>query len=386
MRILSSRMVVASVSLLATTVYAVRAFAQLKLPVPIDVDGGPLGELQVSGGFDGYFYGISGLGEKSLLGNGKAVGAQSLSNDITVIKPTGILRFVVEVHPSDTLHFGEQLSGPSVKTFTLGPIYAAFITLAPVRHFTVSAGQVYSVEGYESSLDWKNANIFVSPIYSVKNSSSRGISASYVQGPVTSTLVFGDGFDSGVFNTFQAKATYNFDQQNAVTLYGITNVGRTGPNTFAYDGGTTGSGYKSQAALVNSTMLGGYYEYRVGSLKLVPEVQYAYARPDHIIGIDKFTSNLGAVLISDYRFGDTPWSFGGMTFYYRNNGGHGWYLNPQSAGLGLGLTPTWQQGHVFVRAEAALIHLTNIGNGVAFGNDGNQRNQVTGILEAGLLF
>jgi Putative beta-barrel porin-2, OmpL-like. bbp2 len=379
-------MVVAGVSLLAANVYAAPAFAQLKLPGPIDVDGGPLGELQVSGGIDGLFYGISGLGDRSLLGNGKAVGAQSFTNDITVKKSTGILRFVVDVHPSDTLHFGQRLSRPSVKTFTLGPLYAAFITLAPVRDFTVSVGQVYSVEGYESSLDWKNANILVSPLYSVKNSSSRGISASYVHGPVTSTLVFGDGFDSGAFNTFQVKTTYSFDPQNAVTLFGKTNVGRTGPNTFAYGGEKTGYGFKSHAALVNSTTLGGYYEYRVGDLKLVPEVQYVYARPDHIIGITKFTSNLGALLISDYHFGDTPWSIGGMVFYYRNNGGYGWYLNPHSAGLGLGLTPTWQKGHVFVRAEAGLIHLTNIGNGVAFGNDGNQRNQVTGILEAGLLF
>jgi hypothetical protein len=379
-------MVAVGVSLLATAVYAAPAFAQLELPSPIEVDGGPFGELQISGGTDGIVYGISGLGDKSLLGNGQVVGVQSFTNEIKLEKPAGILRFVVDVHPSDTLHFGERPSGPSVKTLTLGPIYAAYVTLEPVRHFTVSLGEVYSVEGYESSFDWNNANIIASPVYAVKNSSSRGVSATYVHGPVSSTLVFGDGFDSGVFNTFQGKTTYRFNQKNAITLYGETNVGRTGPNTFAYGGGTTGFGYKSVAPLVNSTMLGGYYDFSAGSLKLVPEVQYAYARPDHIIGIDKFTSNLGAVLISDYRFGDTPWSLGGMVFYYRNNGGFGWYLNPHSAGLGLGLTPTWQRGHVFARAELAMIHLTSIGNGEAFGNDGNQRNQFTGILEAGFLF
>jgi hypothetical protein len=379
-------MVAIGVSLLAAAVYAVPAFAQLKLPAAIEVDGGPLGDLQVSGGTDGIFYGLSGLGDKSRLGNGQAVGVQSFTNEIKVEKPTGILRFVVDVHPSDTLHFGENISGPSVRTLTLGPLYAAFVTLAPVQHFTVSVGEVYSVEGYESSFDWNNANIVASPIYAVKNSSSRGVSASYTHGPLTSTLVFGDGFDSGVFNTFQDKTTYRFNQRNAVTLYGETNVGRTGPHTFAYGGGTTGSGYKSDAPLVNSTTLGGYYDFNVGCLTLVPEVQYAYARPDRIIGIDKFTSNLGAVLISDYRFGDTPWSIGGMAFYYRNNGGYGWYLNPHSAGLGFGLTPTWQRGNIFVRAEAAMIHLTSIGTGEAFGNDGNQRNQVTAILEAGFLF
>jgi len=61
-------------------------------------------------------------------------------------------------------------------------------------------------------------------------------------------------------------------------------------------------------------------------------------------------------------------------------------LNPRSAGIGFGLTPTWQHGHIFARAEGAVLHLTRVGDGVGFGAQNTGHNQAMGILEAGLLF
>ena len=275
----------------------------------------------------------------------------------------------------------------STNTFTLGPVYAAYVTLAPTKDFNISVGQVYSTEGYESSTDWNNPNIIDSPLYYVENSSSRGVAATYTQGPVSATLTYGDGFDSGVFNVIQGLISYSPDAANSVSVYGTANVGRTGPNTFAYGGGTTGSGYSSyNAAYVNSNMIGVYYSYTKGAVTLVPEVQYVYAKVDHQIGIDKFTSNFGAELIGDYQFAKTPWSVGGQVVYYSNNGPQAWYLNAHSAGIGIGVTPTWQQGNIFARGEVGLLHLTSVGTGPAFGSSGTDRNQVIGLLEAGVVF
>ena len=376
---------VMGVGLLAAAFAASPAHA-MGPPTKYTIDAGPLGSLDVSGGVDGFFYGFSGSGDNSVFGSGKAAGAEARVLDIKVVKPTGPLQFTIEVKPDDSVYFGIHPSGLVTNTFTLGPVYAAYVTLPVGKDLTVSVGQVYSLEGFESSTDWNNANIIDSPLYYVENSSSRGVSISYTKGPVAASLVYGDGFDSGVFNVVQGLVTYTFNANNNLSLYGTVNYGRTGPNTFAYGNGTTGFGYAGyNAAYVNSNMIGGYYSYTNGNMNIVPEVQYVYAKVDHEIGIDKFTSNFGAEVIGDYQFGKTPWSLGSQIIYYSNNGPEAWYLNAHSAGIGIGVTPTWQHGHVFARGEAGLLHLTSIGTGSGFG-DGTARNQAIGLLEAGLIF
>jgi hypothetical protein len=351
------------------------------------VDGGPLGVLNISGGYDADLYAFSGANDDTLLGTNKSSGAFSRVLDFKVVKPTGLVQFTVEVKPDDSIYFGIKPGTLTTNTFTLGPVYAAYVTLAPSAAFSISIGQVYSTEGWESSTDWNNANIIDSPMYYVENSSSRGVAATYTMGPVAATLTYGDGFDSGVFNVVQGLVTYSANANNAASVYGTVNLGRTGPNTYAYGNGTTGYGYPSyNAAYVNSNMIGAYYDYTHGNLNLVPEVQYVYAKVDHQIGIDKFTSNFGAELIADYKFANTPWSVGGQVEYYSNNGPEAWYLNARSAGLGVGVTPTWQKGNIFARGEVGLFHLTSVGTGPAFGNSGSDRNQVIGLLEAGVVF
>ncbi len=362
----------------------------MNTPSAMQIDGGPLGQLDVSGGFDGSFYAYSGTGAGSILGNGKSAGANMRVIDLKVTKPDGLVRFTVEVKPDTSMYFGNPSTQIKANQFTLGPVFSAYLTLVPNKAFNISVGQVPSVEGWEASTDWENANIIDSPIYYVENSSSRGVSASVNEGPVSATLVFGDGVDSGVFNTFQGLVTYNFDANNALSVFGAANVGRTGPNTFAYDGGKTGTGYPGyNAAYANSNMIGGYYDYTAGNLNVVPEVQYIYSKVDHAIGLDKFTSNFAAEVITDYQFGQSPWSVGAQLFYYKNNGPQAWYLNTDSGGVGFGVTPTWQQGNLFARGEVGMLHLTNLGTpaaGGGFGAAGTDKNQVMAVLEAGVMF
>jgi hypothetical protein len=381
-----NRCIIAGAGILGAAIAVSPAFA-MNAPAPTKFDAGPLGMLDVSGGADAFFYGLSGAGTDSLVGTSKSTGSEVRVLDLKAVKTTGLVQFTVEIKPDDSVYLGIHPTGLSTNTFTLGPIYAAYVTLAPTTNFNISVGQVYSTEGFESSTDWKNPNIIDSPLYYVENSSSRGVSATYTKGPVSGTLTFGDGFDSGAFNVFQGLVTYTFDADNSLSLYGTANIGRTGPNTFAYGNFTTGTGYPNyNAAYVNSNMIGGYYDYTHGNITLVPEVQYVYSKVDHKIGLGKFTSNFGAQLIGNYQFGKTPWSLGGQGFYYSNIGPQAWYLNAHSAGVGVGLTPSWQKGHVFVRGEAAVLHLTSIGTGGAFGARGSDRNQVMGLLEAGLTF
>ncbi|CAG4903035.1 unnamed protein product [Acidocella sp. C78] len=386
---LNGRTTLAGASMVALMACASPAIA-MNLPAAQKFDAGPLGTLDVSGGFDGYFYALSGMGTNSILGNKKSAGAIARTLEVNITKSTGQFQFTLDVKPSNSLYFGSSPSQMVTNEFTLGPIYAAYGTWAPNANFNISVGQVYSTEGWESSTDWKNANLIDSPLYYVENSSSRGVQASYTLGKLSATLTFGDGFDSGVFNTLQELVTYSFDGNNALSFYGTQNLGTTGPNTFAYGQGKTGSGYPGyNAAYVNSDMYGAYYSYTNGNLNVVPEVQYVYAKPNRRVGLTKFTSNFGAEVITNYQFGKSPWSLGSMVFYYKNTGPQAWYLNANSAGFGIGVTPSWIKGHVFVRGEVGLLHLTNLGTprvGGGFGASGTDRNQVMSILEAGLAF
>lgn len=385
----------AVLSVVAFTALSAPSFAMI-LPSPQKIDAGPLGTLSLSGGFDGFFYAISGAGTNgvatSILGDKKSTGSEARVLDLKVQKNTGPLQFTVEVKPDDSLYFGISPSSMSAKEFTLGPIYAAYGTWAPTAYFNISVGQVYSTEGWESSTDWKNANLIDSPLYYVQNSSSRGVQANYTYGKLSTTLTFGDGFDSGVFNTFQELLTYSFNDNNALSFYGTQNVGTTGPNTFAYGQGKTGTGYAGyNAAYVNSDMYGGYYDYTNGNLNVLPEVQYVYSKPNYRLKLDKFTSNFGAEVITNYQFGKTPWSIGSMVFYYKNIGPEAWYLNANSGAVGIGITPSWIQGHVFVRGEVGLMHLTDLGTSSVktpggFGANGTDRNQVMSVLSAGIVF
>lgn len=369
-----------------------RALA-MQMPPPIKINGGPLGTLEVSGGFDGYFYALSGAGTSNslgLLGTDKNIGAQDYSTQIKVTKPNGPVRFTVEFRPQNSLVLGTKPTGPYTRQFPLGPIYAAFATIAPTPHFTFSAGQLYTIEGWEYSADFHNANAMLTDLWYVENTSSRGVSASYLKGPVSATVTFGDGFDTGIWNFLQGSATYTFDPNDALTLFGATNLGRTQPN--ATVAGFTGCPFGTCTVAdygtnyVNSTLVGGYYDFTRGNLNLVPEVQYVYAKVDHQIGLNRFSSNFGAAIFGDYQFGNTPWSLGSFVEYFSSNGPDNWFLNPRAAGWGISVTPTWQHGHVFVRGNVGLLHLTRIGVGQGYGANSAGRNQMTAVLETGLMF
>ncbi len=386
----------------AASLLALQSAQAFNGPTAINIDGGPLGPLALTGGADGYLYGLSGTGNSAnygLLGTDKATGAEFLNGLIQVQKASGLLQFTIEVGATNALILGGKPNSTSVQTFSTGPLYAGYLTLAPTKSLSISAGQLGSQEGYESGVDWNNANLLTTDIFAVENSQSRGIEATYTVGPVAATIEYGDGFDTGVWNFVQALATYTINSNNVLNVFGATNLGRTGPNAHIYGSATTPynqsfvGGYGPY--YVNSTMLGAYYSYTMGNLNLVPEVQYVYAKPDAILAtqsgnpaLNKFSSNFGAALFADYQFGKSDYSLGGWGEYFTSNGPDNWFINPGAQGVGISVSPTWQDKNLFVRGDVGLMHLTKFSNNGSrgYGNDGGSRNQADFVVEAGVLF
>ena len=77
-----------------------------------------------------------------------------------------------------------------------------------------------SVEGFESSVDWENYNLLTSALWFVQNSQSVGVRATYTYEKFSGTVIFGDGFDTNVWNYLQLLASYDFNDNNSVTFTG----------------------------------------------------------------------------------------------------------------------------------------------------------------------
>ncbi|HVE20931.1 MAG TPA: hypothetical protein VNC39_03075 [Acidocella sp.] len=324
-----------------------------------------------------------------------------LANGIIELqKPDGLVQFDVQLGSTGTFVLGTAPSQTSVQTYATGPLYLGSITLAPTPNFKISIGQLDTLEGYTAGLDWNNSNVFYDEIFAVQNGPSRSVEATYTFGPISTTVNFGDGFDTGVWNYLQASTTYTINNDNAVTIYGATNVGRTGLNAHFYGSAslpfsqTAIGSIPGAVNLANSTVLGGFYNDSVGNLNLVPEIQYVYTRPDQSLvtpgsaAMTKFSGNFGAVLFADYHFGTSPYSLGAWVAYFSSHGPDTWFLNAGSQGVGISIAPTWQRQHLFVRGDLGVMHLTRIGTpgSAGYGESAACRNQATSLLEAGVLF
>jgi len=364
-------------------------------PSPIKIDGGPLGDLQLSGGADGYAYALTGTGTGTNVGT-KAGGVEFMNGLVELQKSDGLIQGTIEVGSTNNFVLGYGPKATSVTTFATGPVYAGYLTLAPSPNFSISAGHLGSLEGYESGVDWNNFNILTTDIFSVENAQSTGVEATATFGPLSGTVEFGDGFDTQQWSYLQASATYTVNSNNALTLFGATNVATIGAGAHFYGSAITpynasyvGYGPTSAAPYANSSMVGAYYSWTMGNLNVVPEVQYTWATKTPSVGLTGFSSNLGLALFANYQFGKSPYSLGGWVQYFTSNGADNWFLNPGAQGFGISITPTWQGKYLFVRGDVGLLHLTTVSNtGVLSGynSDLKGRNQATFLIETGVLF
>ena len=394
----------AGTALSAALLVAAPAAHAFNPPAPIKIDGGPLGPLQLSGGADGFAYALTGTGDKTgggLLGTDKSVGVEFMNGLVELQKSDGLIQGTIEVGATNNFVLGAAPTAASIQTFSTGPLYEGYLTLAPSPNFSISAGQLGSLEGYESGIEWNNFNVLTTDIFSVENSQSTGVEATGTFGPLSGTVEFGDGFDTQQWSYLQASATYTANSNNVLTVFGATNLATIGAGAkfygnanLAYNSTANTVGARGLGSLVNSSMVGAYYSWTMGNLNIVPEAQYTWVTKTPSVGVADFSSNLGLAVFADYQFGKSPYSLGGFIEYFSNTGQNAFFLNPRSQGFGISLTPTWQGKYLFVRGDIGWIHLTSLGDSTVAGYAGGYgggaaptgRDQATFLIETGVLF
>jgi hypothetical protein len=378
-------------------------------PKPVDFDGGPLGQLQFSAAADGYFYYQSGTasnGGNSIAGS-KATGADINAWMLELRKPTGLVQFTVQLAEYQDINLGtNKPSEVNGDRYTTGPLRTAYVTLAPFDGWKFSVGQVTSLEGYESAFPWNNPSAFRTVLNDPQNSNSRGVEADFDHGPYSASVVFGDGYDTGVWNYLQYLATDKFNANNSLSVYGGVPLGVTGPNTFAYGtgglsgGGANGNGGQGELAAVNSTLIGAWYTWKKGDLSITPELQGQWAGPLTKYATDapgggpnnipKQTGNFAAALFASYKFGDSPFSIGGWGEYARSYGTGPqatWFVAPNASLIGFAVAPAYQYKQLIARVNIGYVHLLNSGTpSSGFGDEGTGRNQVVTTLEFAFVY
>ena len=146
---------------------------------------------------------------------------------------------------------------------------------------------------------------------------------------------------------------------------------------------------------IEETVAGGsiynlMYTHTEGPWTFNPYLQYTYVQKDTTLSIAHAASTYGAALLVKYAF-DPNFSVSGRAEYIDSTGSvansaPSLLYGAGSSAWSLTVTPTYQKGMFFGRAEASYTRAMDITAGSAFGKAGTDKTQTRGVLEVGVLF
>ena len=347
---------------------------------PASFDAGPLGQVFVSGQ-------VSGLGVlQSHATHAGGLGTHDnfvdLSNAQAEIQTTsGPLQFYVQAGAYSIPSLGTSYLRATKTTDQLyGPVPVAYAKVAITPELSVIGGLLPTLIGPESTFTFQNVNVERGLLWNQENAINRGVQVNYGHGPLTASASLNDGYFSGRLNWVSGSLTYALDKANSLTFASVDLplVDKLPP-----------------LLQNNSAIVDLIYTYSAGPITLTPYVQYSHVSRHERVGIDRAASTYSGALLAKYAL-DKHWSLGGRGEYLKTTGG-GCGADPAcvpaSLAYGAGstawsmtLTPTFQQGIFFARAELSYTRIGNIDAGYGFGRNLDRHDQTRGLIEAGLLF
>jgi hypothetical protein len=348
----------------------------LKLnPKPLSVDAGPLGSIYISGV-------ISGLG---LTQNNPSPGDRDsridLSNGQVIVQTTkGILQFYAQVGGYSIASIGTpyfKASDYVRDTFGLVPV--TYLKIVPSPDFNIQIGKLYTLQGAENAFTFQNFNIARGLLFNQTATVNRGVQANYSHGPLSVSLSLNDGFYSNRFNWLSGTIGYAVSSKDSVTFGAAGSLSRNRKSTFA-----------TPTILNNGQLYFLSWTHNDGSWTIQPYVQWQRTPRDTNLGIPHSASTYGAAVLGKYSF-TNQWSLAARAEYIKStgslsNGAPSLLYGPGSSAWSLTLTPTWQKGIFFARAEGSYVSAQSVIDGFGLGTNFDQHSQVRGLVEAGIIF
>lgn len=342
---------------------------------PLNVDGGPLGKVYISGV-------ISGLG---LAQNNHFPGDEDTRFDISngqVIAQTvdGPVQFYVQAGAYSIASLGTPyFKAKDYVGDTYGVVPVAYLKIVPSSHFNVQVGKLYTLQGAENAFTFQNFNIQRGLLFNQTNTINRGIQANFSSGKFSASLSLNDGYYSKKYNWLSGVVSYAVSSKDSVTLGASANVGDTSKSTFA-----------TPTVLNNGQLYFLSWTHNDGPWTLQAYGQLGHVPKDDSLGIEHSASTYGAAVLGKYSFND-QFSLAARAEYIDSsgsvsNGAPSLIYGPGSGAWSLTVTPTWQKGIFFARAEGSYVKAHDVVDGSGLGRDFDQSSQLRGLVEAGIIF
>ena len=334
---------------------------------------------------------VSGLGytESHPVGTSTASTADWSNAQLLIQKNTGQFQFFVQTGIYTVYELGVPFKrAENYTNTTFGLVPQAYVSFVPNANWSISAGKLPSMGGYEATFSYQNLNIERGLLWGQTNSVSTGVQVNHSDGDLSLSLTWNDGSYSGKYNWLGASMTYQANEANSLTA---SWVGAVSPN--AKDTVTT------PVLQNNSQVLNLIYKYDKNQWMFAPYLQYTVIPANPSIGIADRHQTYGAALLVNYRFthpeegasGSPRISLPVRLEYIGTTGGNTegeplLLFGPGSAAWSFTITPTYQYDQYFMRFEASYVQALRATSGSAFGAQGSNASQLRGLVELGVLF
>lgn len=340
---------------------------------PFVFDAGPLGNLSVNGV-------VSGLGlVQSAPIPGDKTGQATLTNgQVIVQKADGPVQFYVQAGAYDIPSLGASfLSAEDSISNLFGPVPEGYIKFNGKRT-SLQIGSLPTLIGAEYTFSFENMNIERGLLWNQEPAISKGIQLNQTMGKFSASLSWNDGFYSNRYNWLSGSLAYA-NGPHALSFVAGGNYGSTGYQTFAAPLGQN-----------NSSIYNAIYTYTKGSLVITPYFQYTNVPTNARIGITKGASTTGGALLASKSWSN-GFAFAGRVEYITASGNtadgaFNLLYGPGSDATSFTVTPTYQKGGFFTRADFSVVHAGSSVAGFAFGSNGTDATQFRAMVEMGFIF
>jgi hypothetical protein len=347
---------------------------------PYSVDVGPLGKWYV----DAVVSGLGYVQSNSVRAVGDRDGTFDLSNgQVFIQKVDGWWQFYAQVGAYSLPVLGAPYL-PNDTSHALNNYFSAvpqaFLKLAPFDNFSISAGKLPTLIGAEYTFTFENFNIERGLLWNQEPAVSRGVQATYTQGPLTFNISLTDGYYSNRYNWLTGSAAWTINPTNTLTIAAGGNLGSTNSTQFA-----------TPTAQNNSSIYNIIYTYNSAPWIITPYVQIQDVPRNETVGISKGATAYSGALLVNYAI-DSNWSIAARGEFLTTTGDSTdgtpniTFYGPGSKAWSLTITPTWQYNRFFARGEFSVVSASSITPGDAFGKFGDDKSQFRGLLETGIMF
>ena len=349
-------------------------------PNPAVFDAGPLGKITV----DGVVSALAGYQSPSPTffgGADRNQGFFDISNAQVIInKSDGLVQFYVQAGAYSLPALGATYFRATVETpATYGYVPQGFVKLVPNSMFSIEAGALPTLIGGEYTFTFQNMNIERGLLWGQEPAVSKGVQANFTQRPLAISAAYTDGYYSNEYTAVSGLITYTFKNSDTLAFAAEGNVSTNRVSTFV-----------TPLAQNNGQIYDLLYSHTAGPWTISPYIQYTSVptvRAANGTILSLSASTWGGAILTKYNF--TPeFSVAGRLEYISSSGHQNLLFGPGSNAWSITVTPTYQKGVFFARAEVSYV---SIGSGDTidgdeFGQFGNHGSQVRGLLETGVDF